>query len=138
VEYLTYEKLVAMHVLAMRDHWAETYFGVSSPGLLKSALARPKNASHYEQADGLRQAAYLFQGLLMNHGFLQGNKRTAWLSLRWFLMKNHIARVLASKQAIIDMCYAAENQKWSVDQIDQWLRANTVSLASEGGSNPEE
>jgi len=87
VEYLTYDKLVAMHVLAMRDHWGETYFGVSSHGPLKSALARPANASHYEQADGLRQAAYLFQGLLMNHGFHQGNKRTAWLSLRWFFVE---------------------------------------------------
>ncbi len=129
MEYLTYDKLVTMHMLAMRDHWHESYFGVGSPGLLQSALARPQNASHYEQADGLRQAAYLFQGLLMNHGFLQGNKRTAWLSLRWFLMKNGIAEVVASKQAIIDMCYSAENEKWSVDQIDQWLRANTVPRA---------
>jgi prophage maintenance system killer protein len=63
----------------------------------------------------------------MNHGFEQGNKRTAWLSLRWFLMRNQIARIVASKQAIIDMCYAAENKKWSVDQIDEWLRANSVS-----------
>lgn len=127
VEYLSYEKLVVMHIFAMRDHWHESYFGVASPGLLQSALTRPQHASHYEAADGLRQAAYLFQGLLMNHGFVQGNKRTAWLALRWFLRRNGIAEITAIKPAIIDMVYRAENEKWSVDQIDTWLRANSVS-----------
>ena len=97
MKYLSYEKLVAMHILAMRERWHECYFGVSNPGILQSALARPRQARHYEQADGLRQAAYLFQGLLMNHGFVQGNKRTAWLSLRWFLQRNQIAKVNATK-----------------------------------------
>ena len=127
MEYLSYEKLVAMHILAMREHWHESYFGVSNAGLLQSALARPLHARHYEQADGIRQAAYLFHGLLMNHGFSQGNKRTAWLSLRWFLRRNQIARVVTKKQAIIEMCYAAENDKWSVGQVEAWLRANTIS-----------
>ena len=127
MEYLSYEKLVAMHVLAMREQWRESYFGVSNAGLLQSALARPLQASHYEQADGLRQTAYLFQGLVMNHGFAQGNKRTAWLSLRWFLRRNQIAKVVASEQSIIEMCYEAENDKWSVDQIEAWLRKNTVA-----------
>ena len=127
MEYLSYEKLVAMHILAMRDHWHETYFGVSSPGLLQSALTRPQHASHYGAADGLRQAAYLFHGLLMNHGFVQGNKRTAWLALRWFLRRNRLAEITTAKQAIIDMVYRAENEKWSVDQIDSWLRENSAT-----------
>lgn len=134
MEYLSYEKLVAMHVLAMREFWHETYFGVSSPDLLQSALASPQHAAHYERADGLRQAAFLFRGLLMNHGFLQGNKRTAWLSLRWFMKKNRIAKVNADKRDVIDMCYAAENEKWSVDRIEQWLRANTIDANVGGGS----
>ena len=131
MEYLSYDKLVVMHIFAMRDRWRETYFGVASPGLLHSALTRPQNASHYESADGIRQAAYLFHGLLMNHGFVQGNKRTAWLALRWFLRRNRIAEITASMQAIIDMVYRAENEKWSVDQIDIWLRANSAVEPSE-------
>ena len=125
MEYLSYEKLIAMHVLAMREYWRETYFGVGNASLLRSAIARPQQAAHYEQADGIRQAAYLFQGLLMNHGFLQGNKRTAWLALRWFLRRNSIAEITATKQAIIDMCYSAENDKWPVERIDNWLRDNS-------------
>lgn len=114
-----------MHVLAMREYWRETYFGVGNASLLRSAIARPRQAAHYEQADGIRQAAYLFHGLLMNHGFVQGNKRTAWLAMRWFLRRNGIVEIIASQQASIDMCYSAENDKWPVERIEDWLRVNS-------------
>lgn len=121
MRYLDYEELLALHVHLMRDVMHETYYGVLNEGLLRSALARPQQAAAYESASGLRQAAYLFQGLLMNHGFAQGNKRTAFLSLGWFLSANKLGAISASDRSKIDMCYAAENEKWSVEQIEQWL-----------------
>jgi death on curing protein len=122
MRYLTYEDLVALHVVLMRDKMQETYYGVLNEGLLRSALARPQNAAQYEQADGLRQAAYLFHGLLMNHGFSQGNKRTAYLALEWFMMANGLGVLDASDEDIVSMCYTAENEKWTVERIAQWLR----------------
>ena len=122
MRYLTYEELIALHVVMMRDKMRETYYGVLNEGLLRSALARPRNAAEYEEADGLKQAAYLFHGLLMNHGFVQGNKRTAYLVLEWFLEVNALGEIGASDDDIIAMCYAAENDKWTPDQIAQWLR----------------
>ena len=122
MHYLTYEELIALHMALMRDKMQETYFGVLNEGLLRSALTRPENAAHYEQADGIKQAAYLFQGLLMNHGFAQGNKRTAYMALEWFLERNSLGAIATSDESIIAMCYAAENEKWSVEQIDHWLR----------------
>ncbi len=121
MRYLSYEELIALYVVLMRDKMRETYYGVLNEGLLRSALARPENAVHYEAADGLRQAAYLFHGLLMNHGFVQGNKRTAYLALEWFLEANALGSITASDDDIIAMCYAAENAKWAVDQIARWL-----------------
>jgi len=122
MRYLTYEELIAFHVVLMRDKMKEKYYGVLNEGLLKSALARPIHAAQYENADGLKQAAYLFQGLLMNHGFVQGNKRAAYLALEWFLEVNQLGPINAPDDDIIAMCYAAENEKWSVDQIANWLR----------------
>lgn len=122
MRYLSYEELIALHVVLMRDKMQETYYGVLNEGLLQSALARPQQAAHYENADGLKQAAYLFQGLLMNHGFAQGNKRTAYLALEWFLVNNSQGTIVASDEDIIAMCYAAENKKWTVEQIEHWLR----------------
>jgi death on curing protein len=124
MRYLTYEELIALHVGLMRDKMRESYYGVLNEGLLRSALDRPRNAASYEDADAIKQAAYLFQGLLMNHGFAQGNKRTAYTALEWFLEFNSIGAIQASDDDIIKMCYAAENDKWTVDQIADWLRTN--------------
>lgn len=126
MRYLDDETLLAIHVRLMRDVMQETYYGVLNAGLLQSALARPKQAAKYEEAAGLKQGAYLFQGLLMNHGFAQGNKRTAYAALEWFLLINELGRVGGSDDEVVAMCFSAENDKWSVDQIEAWLKANVV------------
>jgi death-on-curing protein len=124
MNYPGYEFLIELHVFLMRDTWQETHYGPTHPELLKSALARPMQAAYYEGADGVRQAAYLFHGLLMNHGFAQGNKRTAYAATRWFLWENRLGTLTASLPEIVSFCYAAENEKWLVDQVESWLRTN--------------
>ena len=122
--YPSFRWLLEVHELLMRDVWHESYYGPHRPELLESALARPLQAAAYENADGVRQAAYLFQGLLMNHGFVQGNKRTAYATLEWFLWVNQLGTIRADDQLIIDFCLAAENEKWSIEQIESWIRSN--------------
>jgi death-on-curing protein len=63
--------------------------GIRDEGLLDSALARPRNAFHY---DGLRDmagfaASYAF-GLAKNHPFADGNKRAAFMAVGLFLAAN--------------------------------------------------
>jgi death-on-curing protein len=54
--------------------------GVRDGGMIESALARPQNKAAYEDASLDRlAAAYLF-GLAKNHGFVDGNKRIAFLA----------------------------------------------------------
>lgn len=121
MRYLSYDELLALHVYMMRDVMKEIYYGVLNEGLLRSALARPENAARYEEAGALRQAAYLFHGLLMNHGFVQGNKRSAYLALEWFLDVNALGSITADDDEVIRMCYSAENEKWDIDRIESWL-----------------
>ena len=63
--------------------------GIRDEGLLDSALARPRNAYHY---DGVRDvtgfaASYAF-GLAKNHPFADGNKRAAFMAVGLFLGAN--------------------------------------------------
>ena len=60
----------------------------------------------------------------MNHGFVQGNKRTAYAITEWFLWRNGLGMIMASDAELISFCYTAENDKWSVDQLDEWLRSH--------------
>ncbi|MSP02686.1 MAG: type II toxin-antitoxin system death-on-curing family toxin [Acetobacteraceae bacterium] len=62
--------------------------GVRDQGLIESALARPLNLASYGDPDAADLAAAYACGIAKNHGFLDGNKRTAWVSARTFLAVN--------------------------------------------------
>lgn len=50
--------------------------GIRSLHLIGSAFARPYSGYHRPIA---RKAAAVLHGMVGNHGFIDGNKRTAWL-----------------------------------------------------------
>jgi death-on-curing protein len=56
--------------------------------LIDSAAARPRNAWAYGEYSVASLAASLTCGICWNHGFAQGNKRTAWTSGLVFLEMN--------------------------------------------------
>jgi prophage maintenance system killer protein len=64
--YITYAEAVLIHVVVMR-YFGESHFGVDGRSLIESALARPRHAAAYENADLIRQAATLCFGLIKNH-----------------------------------------------------------------------
>jgi death-on-curing family protein len=81
--WLTYDQIVAVHGRQLRRFGGAA--GMRDDGLLRSAIERPINKWHYEQADlpGLA-AAHAF-GLAKNHAFVDGNKRIAFMSMMLFL-----------------------------------------------------
>jgi death-on-curing protein len=62
--------------------------GVRDKGAVESALARPQNLDVYASADAAALAAAYAYELARNHGFADGNKRTAWVVARIFLADN--------------------------------------------------
>ena len=63
--------------------------GLRDKGLLDSALARPLNLHHYENCTELpRLAASYAAGIIQNHPFVDGNKRTGFIAAYMFLDLN--------------------------------------------------
>jgi death on curing protein len=80
------EFVEAMHAEQLRLHGGAT--GVRDVGMLESALARPLNKAAYGEPDLFElAAAYLF-GIVKNHPFVDGNKRTALAAADVFLADN--------------------------------------------------
>ncbi|MER7539116.1 type II toxin-antitoxin system death-on-curing family toxin [Streptomyces sp. NPDC097704] len=85
--------LSAEDVLVVAEHAVDDQdVVVRDAGLLESAVHRPSAAMFGEEAypDLLDKAAALLQSLAVNHPFLDGNKRTAWLSCVTFLAMNGV------------------------------------------------
>lgn len=126
IAYLDYIEAVDLHFALMKT-WGETRFGVESRDLIESALARPKHAAVYEKADIVRQAATLCFGLIKNHPWTGGNKRTASFLMDQFLFRNGFELVTASSE-LIEMSFAVESDSWKVDEIEDWLRPRVKNL----------
>ncbi len=126
VRYLLYSEAVTLHILLMR-RLGEANFGVADRPLIESALARPLHAASLENADLIRQAATLCFGLIKNHPWVGGNKRTATILVDRFLHSNGI-EIRASVPDIVQMALAVEADRLGVDELEQWYRRRCIPL----------
>lgn len=79
--------LDAIHEAQIREHGGS--LGVRDEGLLEPALARPQHKFVYaRKADWATLAAAYAFGLAKNHGFVDGNKRVAFMTAYVFLGLN--------------------------------------------------
>jgi death on curing protein len=96
--------------------------GVRDYTLLHSALERCKvtfgGMDLYP--DVLTKAAVLPHSLIMNHAFLDGNKRTAYAVMVRFLNMNSY-KLQVTQDEIIVMCVKVDNEGWKVKEILKWL-----------------
>ena len=76
----------AIHERQLAEHGGPD--GARDPCAIESALTRPRNLSAYAAPDAAALAAACAFGLARNHGFIDGNKRTAWVTARLFLADN--------------------------------------------------
>jgi death-on-curing protein len=118
--YLTYAEAVVEHIELMRL-LDEVRYGVFDRSLLDSALARPHHAARYEGADLPAQAATLCYGLIKNHPFVGGNKRTATHLTDRFLKRNGL-EIVAAAAVVVEMVLAVEADAWDAERIAAWMR----------------
>ena len=78
--------VLAIHDRQLAEHGGAD--GIRDRNAIESALARPLNLAAYGNPDAADLAAAYAYGLASNHGFLDGNKRTAWVAARLFLADN--------------------------------------------------
>lgn len=124
--YIEYVQAVDLHFALMKT-WGETHFGVESRDLVESALARPRHAAVYENADIVRQSATLCFGLIKNHPWTGGNKRTACFLMHEFLFLNNL-ELTATSADLYEMSLSVESNEWKVDEIENWLRLKVSTI----------
>jgi death-on-curing protein len=95
--------------------------GVRDEGLLDSALNRPVNRWTYGEDDPASLAAAYAYGVARNHPFIDGNKRTAWVLARLFLVVNGHRLEFDSADAIAMMLALAAGEL-EEDVVAAWFR----------------
>lgn len=114
---------VAIHERQLAEHGGPS--GIRDESLLESALARPLQLLAYgDPAPGIEElAAALAFGLARNHPFVDGNKRTAYVAMRTFLVLNG-TDLSASPEERFQVFQALADGRLSETALASWLRTH--------------
>ena len=117
IQFLTLDEVLAIH-----DRLIEVFGGaegVRDLGLLESALYRPQTG-YYE--DIIQMSAALFESLLMNHPFVDGNKRAAFFVTDIFLRLNGHRIKVDSNTAYNFLISLLESGSVQMDALAIWIK----------------
>lgn len=117
--WLDADVALAIHDRQLAEHGGIS--GVRDPGMLESALARPKNQWANGEDDHMALAAAYAFGVARNHPFGDGNKRTAWVLARLFLRLNGHRIEFGPDDAIATALALAAGDLSEVE-LAQWFR----------------
>lgn len=99
--------------------------GLRDRGLLLSALARPKHLFAYEQPSMFNLAAAYAHGIVKNHPFFDGNKRSGFLAAALFLESNGFRFTATEESATLKTLQLAAGDI-AADEFAVWLAETAI------------
>jgi len=112
------EAVLAVHEQMLHEFGGDS--GVRDPGLLESALARPGNKFAYETPTLFELAAAYAYGIVKNHPFVDGNKRTGFMAAVMFLERNGCRFSAGEADAVVQTLGLAAGEVGEADYA-AWL-----------------
>jgi death-on-curing protein len=123
VIFLSVDEVLAIHA-RLTQRFGGTG-GVRDPGLLESALYRPRTGYY---RDLIQMAAALFESLIMNHAFVDGNKRVAFFATDVFLRLNGWKLVADADETNTFLRDLLDRGDCNLAHLEPWLREAAVPL----------
>jgi death-on-curing protein len=119
LKWVSEKTVLAIHDEQLAEHGGMP--GVRDMALVQSALHRPQNLAAYGAPDIADLAAAYAYGIFRNHGFLDGNKRTAFVVAYVFLL-DHGYELMASDQDTVSTMLAVAAGEMSEVELAVWFR----------------
>ena len=117
IRFLSVDEAVAVHERLIERFGGSP--GIGDLGLLESALYRPQTGYYSDIAE---MAAALFESLLLNHAFVDGNKRVAFFLTDTFLRLNGwklSVEPIAAHKFIVELLERGGNR---YDMVLPWVK----------------
>jgi len=118
------EVVFAIHDRQISEHGGLS--GVRDRSAVESALGRPQNLAAYGEPDAAALAAAYAFSLARNHGFADGNKRTAWVVARLFLADNGF-QLEFDRAGAVHIVEALAAGRLSEQALADWFRARVTT-----------
>lgn len=124
---ITVEDVLEIHTAVIRKFGGAD--GVRDLNALESALARPFQTFNGKELYNsiFEKNAALLQSILINHPFIDGNKRTAYVLVRLFL-QHYKTDITATENEKYDFIIDIASGKTDFENIVKWLTRHTNPL----------
>ena len=114
--YITLEEIDRIHAAILEESGG--YPGYRDKGLVDSAINRPRTG-YYKNL--FEEAAAMMESISNNQGFLDGNKRTAFVATDTFLRWNGLYLEIEPQAAYDFMVNASKEKLFKFGLILEWI-----------------
>lgn len=121
IYWIEKEVILAVNEEQLADHGGAV--GVRDANLLDSALARPRNLVAYGDPDIAELAAAYAYGIIRNHPFVDGNKRTGLVAAELFLALNGYELTASDENCVLTILNVADSS-FSEADLCKWISEN--------------
>lgn len=120
---ITLTDILLLHEFSIADYGGGE--GVRDEGLLLSAISRPFQTFDGEElyATPIEKAAALVESLIVNHPFVDGNKRVGMLAMVALLNECGI-NIMVSSEELYQFIIAISTGSLTYEDILAWLKVN--------------
>lgn len=128
LKWLMVNVVKASHELQLEEHGGSA--GMRDEEMLLSALARPENYYSYGERNLFVLATAYAGGIIRNHPFVDGNKRTGFLAAYIFLFINGY-KLTASEAEAVKMTIGLAASEIDEAEFAKWLEHNCMLKSDE-------
>ncbi len=125
-EYLGLEEVLYLHQEIIKKTGGKE--GILDFGLLHASIERPKASFGGQDLyfDIFAKAAALIHSLVLNHPFIDGNKRAGLVAMIRFLEINGVSLQVTTDE-LLKLVLDIEAKKYSIKSLSSWIREHIVS-----------
>jgi len=123
IKYLALDEAIAIHERLIEKFGGT--LGLRDMGLLEIALFRPQTGYY---ADLAHMSAALFESLISNHAFVDGNKRAAFFICDIFLRLNGWKLAVEADAAYTFIVGSLEKWTCDFDHLLPWIQQHTIRI----------
>jgi death-on-curing protein len=123
IDYLTTIEALSIHAVLIKKYGGTE--GAVDIGLLESVLFRPQTGYY---PDLISQATALFESLIINHPFTDGNKRTAFAMTDVFLRINGFRFQVDEKEIYHEMITLLNSNQFQFKLLLPWMKKSIKAI----------
>lgn len=125
--FLALEQILIIHEDQI-DRYGGSH-GLRDLALLESAIYRPQTTFSGQElySTVFDKASALLHSLVMNHPFIDGNKRTGAVSMIIFLGLNGI-ELKTDQDKLIEVILQVENKTLTIEQLSEWIKSHAQEI----------